>query len=322
MQTRQQDLFEQQGYVVLEGLLDVREDLQPVIDEYHGLLDRLAEQYHEAGALSSSWNELPFGKRLAAILRETKGDFYQHLEISLPQRGITPETPMHHGTAVFSLLRNQKLLDAVEQFIGPEIYSNPVQHIRVKPPEQLLPRRQRNNALVAQAIWHQDQGTVREDADNTNLLTVWLPMTDATEENGCLVVAPRSHKRGLNLHCEVTSRPGTQEIPDRLIGSDCLPLPMNAGDVLFMSKLTIHTSLPNRSDNVRWSFDLRYNPTGQATGRRWFPGFVARSRSNPDSELRDAEAWADSWRAARARLADSGDLPRFQRWDPNDPLCA
>ena len=57
---------------------------------------------------------------------------------------------------------------------------------------------------------------------------------------------------------------------------------MKKGDVLFMDRLTMHASLPNVSDEIRWSFDLRYNRTGDATGRSWFPGFVARSRSNPE----------------------------------------
>ena len=66
-----------------------------------------------------------------------------------------------------------------------------------------------------------------------------------------------------------------------------------------MHRLTCHGSLPNRSDRIRWSLDLRYNPTGQHTGRPVFPGFVARSRRNPDSELDDPAVWAGLWRQAR-----------------------
>lgn len=42
--------------------------------------------------------------------------------------------------------------------------------------------------------------------------------------------------------------------------------------------------------------DLRYNPIGQHSGREAFPGFVARSRANPDSELDDPKVWASIWR--------------------------
>ena len=46
-------------------------------------------------------------------------------------------------------------------------------------------------------------------------------------------------------------------------------------------------SYSNHSDNVRISFDLRYNPIGQPTGRGYFPGFVARSRPIIDAERPD-----------------------------------
>ena len=33
------------------------------------------------------------------------------------------------------------------------------------------------------------------------MLTVWIPVFDATEENGCLRVVPRNHRAGLLHHC-------------------------------------------------------------------------------------------------------------------------
>ncbi len=151
------------------------------------------------------------------------------------------------------------------------------------------------------------------------MLTVWLPVTEATEENGCLTVVPGSHRHGLDLHCVAPS--GKMGIPDENISPDHIALPMKPGDVLFMTKYTQHGSLENVSDTIRWSFDLRYNPVGQASGRPWFPGFIARSRSNPDSELHDPGRWAERWFIARDDLASSG-TPEFRRWDPDDPLCA
>ena len=317
--------YKEQGYVIVEGLIDADQDLEPIISEYKDLLDTLASQKYKDGIISSTYSTLPFGHKLAAILNEAGAEFYQNMEISLPQRGVLTGTPIHHGPATFNLLRNPNILDAVEEFIGPEIFSNPVQHIRIKPPEHLLPEQHRGPKLFAQTIWHQDQGTVTEEADESEILTVWIPVVDATEENGCLTVVPGSHKNGLNVHCDTgivdkSAPSGTHEIPNRIVGPTRLALPMKAGDVLFMNKLTMHASLPNVSDGVRWSFDLRYNPTGQPTGRPWFPGFIARSRSNPESELRDPEAWAQNWRDARNHLANI-ETPEYQRWGSKDPLC-
>ena len=310
--------IEQQGYAVLEGVLDLEEDLGPYVDEYATLLDGLARQWHRDGKLSSAFEELPFGKRLIEVARETEAGYFQHFDISLPQSEIRDDTPMHYGPATFNLLRSPRLLDAVETVVGPEIYSNPVQHTRIKPPERFIPERKRNNAGVGRTEWHQDLGVVTDEADESSILTVWVPVTEATEENGCLAVVPGSHKGGLARHC---ATPATKGIPEDEVGPRQVPLPMKPGDVLFMNKLTMHSSLSNNSDGIRWSLDLRYNPIGEPTGRPWFPGFVARSRANPEMELRDPAIWAQKWREARSKLA-VGETPNFKRWDPNDPTCA
>jgi ectoine hydroxylase-related dioxygenase (phytanoyl-CoA dioxygenase family) len=155
------------------------------------------------------------------------------------------------------------------------------------------------------------------------MLTVWFSLTDAPLEAGCLKVLPRSHRTGLLSHCpqKVTGR---LQIPDKLLPDPdgFLPLPMKRGDVLLMHRLTCHGSLPNHSDSVRWSMDLRYHPVGQATGRAAFPGFVARSRAHPETELRDAEVWARMWHEARRALAEASDPVRFNRWDPKAAVCA
>ena len=97
---------------------------------------------------------------------------------------------------------------------------------------------------------------------------------------------------------------------------------MKRGDVLFLHRRTCHGSLPNISNKVRWSFDLRYNPIGQHTGRKAFPGFVARSRANPESELHDAAQWAASWDEAQRKIVAEGSETFFNRWDENAEVCA
>ena len=84
--------------------------------------------------------------------------------------------------------------------------------------------------------------------------------------------------------------------------------------MILFDKNNIHCALPNRSDGLRWSFDLRYSVTGEPTGRSAFPGFVARSRANPENELHDAEAWRKSWAMARqAILSGAYEGPIFEQ---------
>ena len=219
---------------------------------------------------------------------------------------------------IFTLLRSSRLLDGVEHFIGPEIYSNPIQHVRIKVPERMVPEEIQND-YNSRTPWHQDATSVTPDADDTRMLTVWIAISDSTEENGCLLVAPSSHLENKILpHCRYESG-RLKGIPDRI------PLPMKAGDVLFMTRMTKHASLSNESDGVRFSFDLRYNPTGQPTGRSWFPGFVARSRSHPETELRDFGTWDRMWnQAQRALEVINYKTPGTTGFDTGaqDPRCA
>lgn len=319
--TREQlDFFAHEGYLLVRGLLDPAADLDPVIREYEGVLDRLATELHEQGRIASTYAELPFGPRLIRLCAESGQVHAQYFDFSLPQQGIKPDTPFWAGPAVFQALRNPKLLDAVEAFLGPEIFSNPIQHVRLKPPEHLAPRDPKTGQVqLGSTPWHQDNGVLLPSGDQSQILTVWFPLWDATEQNGCLQVIPRSHRQGLLTHCR---RWNGLAIPDPMLRlEDSRALPMQRGDVLFLTQFTCHGSLPNHSEEVRWSFDLRYNPTGQATGREMFPGFVARSRRNPASELRDPEAWHRLWARTRERLAREPESA-FNRWGVEDKVCA
>lgn len=301
--------YEAQGFVVVKGVLDPQNDLQPIFEEYGALVDRLAGRWLEDGTIANYDSGQPPHDRVLQLMRGTDGRCFQHLDITLPvEDDIRPDTPSHHGPAVFDLLRNPRLLDVVEWFVGPEIYSNPCQHMRFKIPErEEAAGNEACACLTATTSWHQDRYVVNREADDSNVVSVWVPLTEATVDNGCLLVVPGSHKQGLVHHCDEI-----QSIPESLIGDERVPVPMAPGDVLILHPLTRHASLPNVSDGPRWSFDLRYNTLGLPTGRPWFPGFVARSKSNPASELCDFKVWGQQWRRSREALADKA-RPKFER---------
>ncbi len=321
----QLEQFRREGYIVVEDLLDPVTYLDPLQAEYEQRLEELACQLQLAGRIQSHYAGLDFGDRLTRIYQDSGQVHAQYFDFSLPQRGITPETPMWHGPGIFDVLTAPPLLDAVESIVGAEIYSNPVQHVRLKPPEHLTPKNPETGlAQLGATPWHQDAGVVTADADESEILTVWIPVWDADEAAGCLHLVPRSHREGLNVHCPegVAASPSGLAIPDELLRiGDAVPMPMRRGSVLFMHRLTCHGSLPNRSRRIRWSLDLRYNPIGHHSGRTAFPGFVARSRANPDSELDDPAVWASLWRRARGRLAGQPD-PSYNRWSSDHPACA
>jgi phytanoyl-CoA hydroxylase len=321
------------GYLIAKGVLDDRLDLEPVRQEYKNVLDKLAAEWYFEQKINATYQEQPLGEQLCSILRDyPEAPYYENMDISLTKStpdSIKQDSLMHTGPAIFGLLTNRRLLDVVEQIIGPEIYSNPVQHVRIKPPLKTvsdnLRKKSSGSGLVTGTQWHQDQGVITSDADNSDILTVWIPMTKATTANGCLVVAKKSHNDGLVLHCTKTeTRPQWKqvEIPGEYITEEKITLEVEPGDVIFLTKLTKHSSLENNSEDIRWSFDLRYQPIGQPTGRSHFPGFVARSKKNPDSELKDHKVWVDLWQEAKHKLIEENKSEYFSRWDPEDIRCA
>ena len=104
--------FAEQGYLVVEGLFDPPADLDPIIEEYKGVLDRLAQDLLARGEITSLYADLPFGDRLIRIYQESGKVHAQYFDFSLPQGGVCADTPMWVGPAVFAALTNPRLLDA------------------------------------------------------------------------------------------------------------------------------------------------------------------------------------------------------------------
>ena len=307
--------FDDQGYLVVENVLDQASVLDPVRAEYAALMDDLYDVWHAEGRVPAPIDMGFYDKLLTAY--EARCDWFQPMDISLPATEVTPDTPFHFGPAVFNMLTNPRLLDVVESLIGSEITSNPIQHVRIKPPATNL-QSDEVRAHITKTDWHQDQGVTHESADDTKMITVWIAVTDATRENGCLQVQPARHKDALLPHCEKTQI----GIPNEFLrGRRSIPLPVKSGGVVIFHPKSPHASLVNKTDGFRWSFDVRYNITGQSTGRDHFPSFVARSRTNPSSELHDAAAWRQMWEDTRTRLAAAEHLSLY-RWDSNAPYCA
>src|SRR5438477_8254580 len=103
------DAFDEQGFLVVDDVLDPERDLDPVVSEYEDLLDTLVAGWHADGLLPSTFSELPFAQRFARVLVEAPRDLnvISHFDISLPFEGVTAKTPIHLGPATFGLLRTR-----------------------------------------------------------------------------------------------------------------------------------------------------------------------------------------------------------------------
>ena len=313
---KQVDSFHQNGYLVIEHVLD-DEDLLPLEQEYEKLLEQLASQLLQDGKIDSTYSELGFNDRFTRIVAKVP-DLIDRMNISLPLENGEVDAERycaHTGPAVFGLLRNARILDAVESIIGPEIASSPVQQMRIKPPLGKISDDNIAHSGVGNTTWHQDTVAVLPEALETDQVTVWVAVTDASVENGCLASIAGSHLEGAHRHVP-GAIPREPTVPAEIInGREGESLPVKRGGVILFHRNNIHCSRPNRSDQLRWSVDIRYHPVGQASGRPAFPGFVARSRANPESELHDPVTWNQLWQDARRRII-RGEYqgPIFQDW--------
>lgn len=256
--------YDEQGYLVLPALLGEQE-MAPVRAAMTDKVDFIAADLLAAGLIDNPLKSEPFPTRLARLFDNLSAE-----EFLAYGRGWRDRLPGY-----FTLMSSPAILDAVESLIGPETFSNPVYNVRPKVPR-----------VAAGAVpWHQDK-SYWPDANSNPVITVWISFVDATTENGCLQVLPRTQKEQvLSFHAETYSGTGYTELDEKhlrlLEAGRAVPLPVAAGTAILFNDRLVHCSTPNNSDQVRWSVDLRYQPTDQDPMPQHGAGFLARSRSNP-----------------------------------------
>jgi hypothetical protein len=83
----------------------------------------------------------------------------------------------------------------------------------------------------------------------------WIPVRDVRIDHGSFAVAPGTHRRGL-LHQPITGE--NHSIPPGTIGEDeWRSAHFRVGDVLIFNYNVAHAGLPNPSDEIRLSLDVR-----------------------------------------------------------------
>jgi 2-oxoglutarate-dependent dioxygenase len=102
--------------------------------------------------------------------------------------------------------------------------------------------------------FHQDNQYTRFDGPGINL---WCALSDMSPENGCLQVVPRSHLSGTIDSVENPDGDGHRTVarePERF-----LPVRMRAGDCIAFSRLTLHGSGPNQTNEPRIAYAVQFH---------------------------------------------------------------
>ncbi|MSP01646.1 MAG: phytanoyl-CoA dioxygenase [Acetobacteraceae bacterium] len=149
------------------------------------------------------------------------------------------------------LIRHDRILDAVEDIIGPDILCWGTSFFIKEP---------RNPAFVS---WHQD--STYWGLDPADIVTAWVALSDSTPENGAMRVVPGSHTMAQIPHHD-TFRPDNllsrgQEVMVDVDASQAATLTLAAGEMSLHHVRLIHGSDPNPSATRRIGFAIRYLPT-------------------------------------------------------------
>ena len=152
---------------------------------------------------------------------------------------------------VDDLMRDSKLLDAVEDLIGHDILCwNTIFWIKEAGSQSYV-------------SWHQDLRYWGLDTDD--LVSVWLALSPATLESGCMRVLPRSHKGDLLPHSDEYREDNLltrgQEIAVNVDETKTVAMPLEPGEISLHNVRLAHASGPNHSIDRRIGISLHYMPT-------------------------------------------------------------
>lgn len=157
-------------------------------------------------------------------------------------------------------VRNPRFLDVVEALIGPDIQLVHYQGL-YKP------------ALSGGEVgWHQDDTYWPSGDPLVGSVSLWVPLDDATPENGCMWYVPRSHDRLLE-HAKLWNPQdrkgfyyGIRELPGDM-AARAIPATVKAGGIAIHSGAMVHCSRPNRSERPRRALASHFiNPRLRTVG--------------------------------------------------------
>lgn len=124
--------------------------------------------------------------------------------------------------------------------------------------------------------WHQDEAFYLKPDDPATYskarMSVWVPLQDADEHNGCLWVVPGSHRWGIDdWTWQETGTCQKRINRHEWAEQHAIPLPVKAGSVVLFSAWTWHHSKNNQTDRIRRAFIVSYQEATvpKGAGEQW-----------------------------------------------------
>ena len=298
--------FEKNGFLVVRNVLDFDFDLKPVLNDMEFIMNRLVHRFASLKQRKKLLN-YNFWQKYTFLYKLNIKNFDQYFNIRLPKENIKKNSDYFASQSIWNLIKNKSILDVLQKIIGTEILSNPVQNSRIKQPEKFLKKSSMNDGLSGRTPWHQDAGVLSKTGQkSTDLITCWIPFTKTTIKNGSMITIPGLHKKGFFNHDSDLKGQALLRYNELLNKYKTVPLEANPGDIVLLGKHTVHCSLPNQSNNLRISMDLRYHKGGQPSGRDSLPSFFVRSKSKKNITVTNYKQWLAKWEKAKHKCIPRG----------------
>tara|TARA_B100000242_G_scaffold255778_1_gene198940 strand:+ start:458 stop:1285 length:828 start_codon:yes stop_codon:yes gene_type:complete len=179
--------------------------------------------------------------------------FYYYWKIAGKPRVYKNAKYYFYNKTIYNLITDKKILKIVSNLLkSNEICLFGDFNIRF-----LFPKEKINKTK-----WHQDFGSLKSLGEkeknliepNTNVVTMWLPLTDIKKKSGALSV------NTISKYNKSVIKPGKKiwipkKISNKLKSKKIL---LNKKDLLFFKFTTLHKSCKNLSDKTRWAIDIRF----------------------------------------------------------------
>ncbi|MCX5662553.1 MAG: phytanoyl-CoA dioxygenase family protein [Planctomycetota bacterium] len=210
------------------------------------------------------------------IDKDLVGEAGQHVEWLMKKHPNTRPEALGHTLVAqdpfwVRLVSDDRLLDVVERFVGPNIGLFAAHYIS-KPPRDGQP-----------VLWHQDGSYW--PLSPMEVITIWLAVDDSDRENGCMRVIPRTQ------HSKLEKILPRNDIPNALSSgmdeslvdeSKAVDIILKAGDVSVHHPNLVHGSEANNSARRRAGLTIRYIPTTtRITQTPWPCPFLFRGKAVP-----------------------------------------
>ena len=200
---------------------------------------------------------------------------------------------------VDEIIREPSILDLVEGILGPNLMVWNT---------NLYPKEPGDDRFIS---WHQD--SAHWGLDNNRIVTVWVALSPATRENGCMAMVPGSHRQGTVVHDDTWDPKNIltrgQTIAQEIREEDAVWITLEPGECSLHHVEMMHFSPGNSSTERRVGLAVRYitpearqlrNDTDYATlvrGEDRFGHFLP--------ERRPGETMDDSAVAFHAEVAET-----------------